>query len=156
MPLTDPHLNSAFKVQIQITGAPQISSTYAATLHHQMVYIIQNHAFDIAIPNPHSEDALLLKVDSNSAPCCTYVPRQLPRQELVKLLPETWVTTYERLQTQVALVPVQTNNPLFIWKTDGLVEIKFPKPTPDITSSNPFPRVQHDATSCPSGHRSNS
>lgn len=50
MPLIDPYLASALKVQIDFTGAPQISSSYVATLHHQMVYRVPNHDFDIAIP----------------------------------------------------------------------------------------------------------
>ena len=54
MSLKDPYLNTALKVQVQITGAPQVSTTYTATLHHQMVYRVQNHAFDIAVPNPHA------------------------------------------------------------------------------------------------------
>lgn len=94
MPLTDPHLASALKVQIHIIVAPQISSSYVTTLHHQMVYRVQNHAFNLAIPISHEEESLLLKVDSNNAPSCTYVPRQIPRSELTKLLPESWVTYY--------------------------------------------------------------
>lgn len=39
MPLKDTNLNTMLKVQIHITGAPQVSTTYVTTLHHQ-VYII--------------------------------------------------------------------------------------------------------------------
>lgn len=87
MPHKDPHLNTALKVQIHITCAPQVSTTNATTLYNQMVYKIQNHAFDIGILNSHSEDDFLLKVDSNITPSCTYVLRQLLVVNLIKLLP---------------------------------------------------------------------
>ena len=34
MPLKDPHLCDALKVQVQITGASQVQDKYAATLHY--------------------------------------------------------------------------------------------------------------------------
>ena len=38
MPLKDPHLCDAFKVQVQITGAFQVQDTYVVTLHYQLAY----------------------------------------------------------------------------------------------------------------------
>ena len=46
----DPHLCDALKVQVQITGASQVQDTFAATLHYQLAYRLQNHAFDMAVP----------------------------------------------------------------------------------------------------------
>lgn len=109
MPLKDPHLSTCMKVQLQITRAPSVSTTSAATLQHQMIYRIQNHAFDLAIPNPHSDSALLLNVNSTIASSCTYVPRQLSRQELTKLLPDSWVTSYEKHHMDTR--PIQTVDP---------------------------------------------
>ena len=80
MPLKDPHLCDALKVQVQITGASQIQDTYAATLHYQLAYRLQNHAFDVAILEiAQIDDALLIQVDPGLTLMCTYVPRQLIR-----------------------------------------------------------------------------
>ncbi|PKI64265.1 hypothetical protein CRG98_015338 [Punica granatum] len=38
MALSDPRLLTALKVQLQITGAPQVQDSVAATLHYQMAY----------------------------------------------------------------------------------------------------------------------
>ena len=47
--LKDPHLCDALKVQVQITGVSLVQDTYAATLHYQFTYRLQNHAFDMAM-----------------------------------------------------------------------------------------------------------
>ena len=47
MPLQDPYLLSVLQVQAQISGATSVTDTYAATLHHQMAYRLQNHGFDL-------------------------------------------------------------------------------------------------------------
>ncbi|CAK9165349.1 unnamed protein product [Ilex paraguariensis] len=50
---------------------------------------VQNRAFDLFIlSNTQAKDALLLTVDSTTTPSLTYVPCQLSRQDLIKLLPE--------------------------------------------------------------------
>ena len=49
--LKDPHLCYALKVQVQITGAFQEQNTFAATLHYQLAYRLQNHAFDMVVPH---------------------------------------------------------------------------------------------------------
>ncbi|KAL0008281.1 hypothetical protein SO802_009783 [Lithocarpus litseifolius] len=78
MPLKDPHLCNAFKVQVQITGASQVQDTYATTLHYQLPYRLQNHALDMAVPAmAQTKDALLIQVDLGMTPMCTFVPRQL-------------------------------------------------------------------------------
>lgn len=75
MSLRDPHLCIALKLQVQITGASQVSMAFTIILHHQMAYPIQNHASDIAVQNPHAGDALLLDDDSATTPSYTHVPR---------------------------------------------------------------------------------
>ncbi|KAH1120852.1 hypothetical protein J1N35_004012 [Gossypium stocksii] len=54
MSLHDPNLLTALKVQIQIIGAPQIASSIIATLHSQIVYRVQDHAFNLSnhVPDP--------------------------------------------------------------------------------------------------------
>ncbi|KAK9000993.1 hypothetical protein V6N11_082787 [Hibiscus sabdariffa] len=45
MALEDPNLMDALKVQIHIVGAQQVESSIIATLHYQIVYRVQDHAF---------------------------------------------------------------------------------------------------------------
>ncbi|KAL8199476.1 hypothetical protein R6Q57_013044 [Mikania cordata] len=122
MPLNDPSLLTALKAQIQIGGTPQVN-TFQATFHYQMAYRVQNHLLDIMVlGQENSRDALLLDIDSNATPTCTYVPKQLSREELIKLLLEKWITTYEKIHQ----TPVQTTKaPEFVRHQNGLVEVKF-------------------------------
>ncbi|KAH9734655.1 hypothetical protein KPL71_017445 [Citrus sinensis] len=66
--LQDPNLPTTLKVQIQIQGAEQISSAKIATLHHQLVYRLQNHALDLPTPEHHSDT---LMFHNNTAPIQT-------------------------------------------------------------------------------------
>ena len=80
VPLKDPHLYDALKVQVQITGASQVQDTYAATLHYQLAYMLQNHAFDMAVLDmAQTNNALLIQVDSGMTPIYTFFQRQLTR-----------------------------------------------------------------------------
>lgn len=87
IPLSNCFLSEALKIQVQITGVPMIQGTSAATIHHQMIYRIQNHSYDLSIPGSTTADALMLTIDSSAVPTATYVPRQLTRPELVQFLP---------------------------------------------------------------------
>nr|GEU46858.1 hypothetical protein [Tanacetum cinerariifolium] len=107
-----------------------------------MAYRVQNHSLDILVPGQdNAGDALLIDVDSNATPTCTYVPRQLSRDELVKLLPEKWITNYE----QIHQAPVRsTSAPEFVRHENGLVEIKFS--SLQSKSDNVFPIGIHMIT----------
>ncbi|KAL4649979.1 hypothetical protein ACB092_01G052900 [Castanea dentata] len=130
MSLKDPHLCDALKVQVQITGASQVHDTFAAILHYQLAYRLQNHAFDIAIPEiAQSNDALLIQVDPGMTPMCTFVPRQLNKDQMKKLFPESWITKYETLHQ--ASQPIQSNTPFFIRNQNGDVEVRFMTTTPE-------------------------
>ncbi|GJS27310.1 hypothetical protein Tco_0487930 [Tanacetum coccineum] len=73
-------------------------------------------------------DALLIDIDSNATPTCTYVPKQLSQDELVKLIPEKWITNYE----QIYQAPVRlTSAPEFMRHENDLVEIKFSSSQPN-------------------------
>ncbi|KAL4561472.1 hypothetical protein LXL04_033638 [Taraxacum kok-saghyz] len=113
MPLNDPSLFTALKAQIQIGGTPQVN-TFQATFHYQMAYRVQNHSLDIMVlGQANSGDALFLDVDSNATPTCTYVPRQLSRDEILKLLLDKWVTNYEQIhQAHIAKELVHFPNEL--------------------------------------------
>ena len=123
MALDDPQLHHFLKVQLQITGADQVLDTYQATLHYQMAYRVQNHAFDLVLPV--TNDVLLIIVDTNQRATCTHVPCQIPKEDLQKLLPSSWITNYEKLHQ--SFVPIQSTEPEFTKKANGTVEIIFKK-----------------------------
>jgi len=124
MSLKDPHLYDTLKVQVQITRASQVQDTFAATLHYQLTYRLQNHAFDMAILDiPQSNEALLIQVDPGMTPMCMFVPRQLNRDQITSFFLESWITKYEVLH-QVTK-PIKSNDPLFIRKANGEVETRF-------------------------------
>ncbi|KAJ6854520.1 hypothetical protein NC651_039445 [Populus alba x Populus x berolinensis] len=123
MALDDPQLHNFLKVQLHITGADQVQDTYQAILHYQMVYRVQNHAFDLVLPV--TNDALLITIDTNQRATCTHVPRQIPKEDLQKLLPSSWIANYEKLHQ--SFVPIQSTEPEFTKKADGTVEIIFKK-----------------------------
>ncbi|KAL4628338.1 hypothetical protein ACB092_05G230500 [Castanea dentata] len=138
MSLRDPHLCDALKVQIQITGASQVPDTFAATLHYQLTYRLQNHAFDVAIPEiAQSNDALLIQVDPGMTPMCTFVPKQLDKEQMKKLFPEKWITKYETFHQ--ASQPIQSNTPFFIRNQNGDVEVRFMTTTPEKEEVTVFP-----------------
>ena len=97
MSLKDPHLCKALKIQVQITGASQVQDTFA-TLHCQLAYRLQNHAFDMAVLDmAQSNDALLIQVDPRMTRMWTFVPRQLNKDQMTSLFLESWITKYEML-----------------------------------------------------------
>ncbi|KAL2471551.1 Reverse transcriptase domain-containing protein [Abeliophyllum distichum] len=59
-------------------------------------------------------------------PSCTYVPRQIPRNELLKLIPDTWLTSYEQNhQNSKNSQPIQSTTHHFRRNSKGQVEIMF-------------------------------
>lgn len=50
MPLRYPNLSSALQIQVQIQGAPQIGIAFAGTIHHQLIYRIQDHVVNLCLP----------------------------------------------------------------------------------------------------------
>ncbi|XP_060177881.1 uncharacterized protein LOC132607819 [Lycium barbarum] len=83
---------------------------------------IQNNGMDLSLPC--GENALLLKVDAtNGTTMCTQIPKQHSRQELIKFLPDTWITNYEKLRELVE--PLQSSKPTFSKTLDKTVAISF-------------------------------
>ncbi|KAH9769371.1 hypothetical protein KPL71_011974 [Citrus sinensis] len=105
--LQDPNLPTTLKVQVQIQGAEQISSAKIATLHHQLVYRLQNHALDLPTPEHHS-DTLMVLAESDQIPTIIQIPKQIPRHELIKLMPLEWISNYEQFHNNTA--PIQTSD----------------------------------------------
>ena len=74
----------------------------------------------MAVPKmAQTDDALLIQVDLGLTLICTFVPRQLTRNQMISLFPGSWITKYESLHQVVQ--PIQSNNPLFIMKESGEV-----------------------------------
>ena len=137
IPLKDPYLCDAFKVQVQITGASLVQDTYVATLHYQFTYRLQNHVFDMAVLEMAQTDALLIQVDPGLTTMCMFVPRQLARDHMISIFLESWITKYEALHQ--AVQPIQSNNPFFIRKENGEVEARFLKVSPEKKDVTVFP-----------------
>ncbi|KAJ0099890.1 hypothetical protein Patl1_21176 [Pistacia atlantica] len=110
-----------------------------ATLHYQLVYKVQNHAFDLASPRDPDllDKALFLKVNSQFAPSRAYVPRQIPLPELLTLMLERWLTTYETLHPTSE--PIQTTTCTFKTLPDGIVETRYEQETPPQDTPSCFP-----------------
>ena len=107
---------------MQIQGSEQISSAKIATLHHQLVYRLQNHALDIPTPEHHS-DALMVLALLDQIPTIIQIPRQIPRHELIKLMPLEWISNYEKFHTNTS--PIQTTESMFKRRFDGTVRMTF-------------------------------
>ncbi|KAH9684900.1 hypothetical protein KPL70_013722 [Citrus sinensis] len=131
--LQDPNLPTTLKVQIQIQGAEQISSAKIATLHHQLVYRLQNHALDLPTPEHHS-DTLMVLAESDQIPTIIQIPRQIPRHELLKLMPLEWISNYEQFHNNTA--PIQTSESMFERRQDGTVRLTL-KPPPSAPQEPP-------------------
>ena len=132
MSLEDPNLPTTLKVQIQLQGAEQISTSKMATLHHQIVYRLQNHALDLPTAQTTS-DALMILADTNSIPTIIQIPKQIQNQELLQLMPLEWLTNYEQFHQNSKLV--QTSQAIFERRSDGQVKMSFQ--TPDNPSQDP-------------------
>jgi len=97
--LKDPTLSNRFKVQVQLVGAPQDEAALSATLHHQIVYRIQDHCFDLPGEREFEGNALMvLAAEDQEIPTIVQVPRQIPRDELKQLIPTEWISNYENFK----------------------------------------------------------
>ncbi|OMO70106.1 hypothetical protein CCACVL1_19103 [Corchorus capsularis] len=96
--LQDKTMATAFQVQLQIVGASMDPGLVQATLHYQMAYKVQNHALGSAL---HSYgDIPLIQVDSQNKPTAIRIPINIPKEQLVSIIPETWVAIYENYRKE--------------------------------------------------------
>ena len=70
-----------------------------------------------------TKDALLIQVDPGMTPICTFIPRQLTRDQMTSLSPGSWIMKYEALHQTIK--PIQSNNPFYMRKENGEVKTKF-------------------------------
>ena len=73
--LEDPNLPTTLKVQIQFQGAEQTPTSKIATLHHQIVYRLQNHALNL--PTPHTTSSALMIADTDTIQTIIQIPKQI-------------------------------------------------------------------------------
>ncbi|KAH9686159.1 hypothetical protein KPL70_014260 [Citrus sinensis] len=132
--LEDPNIPTTLKVQIQLQGAEQTPTSKIATLHHQIVYRLQNHALDLPTPYTTS-DALMILADTDTIPTIIQIPKQIQKQELLKLMPLEWLTNYEHFHQN--LEPVQTTEATFNRRPNGQVKLSFQTPDTEPVSNSP-------------------
>ena len=138
--LEDPNLLTTLKVQIQIQGAEQTPTSKIATLHHQIVYRLQNHALDLSTPHT-TPDALMILIDTDTIPTIIQIPKQIQKQELLKLMLLEWLTNYEHFHQNSE--PVQTTEATFERRQNGQVKLSFQ--TPDTKHVSDSPRLSYTA-----------
>ncbi|KAH9717002.1 hypothetical protein KPL71_021662 [Citrus sinensis] len=132
--LDDPNLSTLLKIQVQIQGAEQVSSAKIATIHHQLVYRLQNHSLILPTPPDLSSDTLMILVESPDIPTIIQIPRQIPRADLLKIMLLEWITNYEHFHQNTT--PVQTSEPMYEKRPDGSVRLQF-KPPPSAPAEPP-------------------
>ncbi|MED6161616.1 hypothetical protein PIB30_062498 [Stylosanthes scabra] len=135
MRLSDPTVSQRIKTQIQLIGAVQDPQAEIATLHHQVLYRVQDHALDLPLPNS-TGDALLVLNDQNYGPAIVNIPKMIAPDELAAIVPLEWITNYEKAFPQ--LIPnVHTTTPPMVTRSlDGTVRTIFQKPGAEGASSS--------------------
>ncbi|QHN78966.1 polyprotein [Arachis hypogaea] len=86
MRLSDPTICQRLKIQIQLVGVIQDSNAEHATLHHQVLYRVQDHALDLNLPNTTGE-ALFMFTDNARGPAIVNIPRMITTDELSSIIP---------------------------------------------------------------------
>ncbi|XLT00718.1 hypothetical protein HN51_050069 [Arachis hypogaea] len=95
MRLSDPTISQRLKIQIQLVGVIQDSNVEQATLHHQVLYRVQDHALDLNLPNTTGK-VLFMFIDSAGGPAIVNIPRMITTEELSSIIPLEWITDYEK------------------------------------------------------------
>ena len=70
----DPTLPQRMKFQIQIIGAEQVSKAHSATLHHQIIYRLQNHVVNISMPTSHDSALFILANNQEETSSIVQIP----------------------------------------------------------------------------------
>ncbi|KAH9734653.1 hypothetical protein KPL71_017444 [Citrus sinensis] len=69
----------------------------------------------------------MVLAESDQIPTIVQIPGQIPRHELIKLMPLEWISNYEQFHNNTA--PIQTSESMFERRQDGTVRMTF-KPPP--------------------------
>ncbi|MED6124377.1 hypothetical protein PIB30_058404 [Stylosanthes scabra] len=133
--LTNPTVSQRIKIQIQLIGAVQDPQAETATLHHQVLYRVQDHALDLPLPNS-TGDAFFMFNDQHHGPVIVNIPKMIGPDELAAIVPLEWITNYEKAFPQ--LIPdVHTTTPPMVTRSlDGIVKTVFQRPGAEGQSSS--------------------
>ncbi|KAI5429496.1 hypothetical protein KIW84_034183 [Lathyrus oleraceus] len=134
--LSDNTLSTRLKVQVQITGTDQVPEAMSATLHHQIIYRLQNHSIDLPLSGCSSDSLLVVTNREEDIPSIVQIPRRITREELTQLIPFEWITNYERLHVDIR--PIQSQEATFRRSIDKRVKTIFKKPDEGSTSISPI------------------
>jgi hypothetical protein len=128
--LNDPNLPSMLQIQLQITGAEQVSSAVMANLHHQVAHRLQNHAFDL--PTGHAMGIPIIATNNRNQedmPTLIEAPKAITRDELLFLMPKEWITNYKNCHQRYEAL--HSSGTYFQTLTGGRVKITFTLPKPE-------------------------
>ncbi|KAH9680133.1 hypothetical protein KPL71_026430 [Citrus sinensis] len=76
----------------------------------------------------------MILAESPDIPTIIQIPRQIPRADLLKIMPLEWITNYEHFHQNTT--PVQTSEPMYEKRPDGSVRLQF-KPPPSAPVEPP-------------------
>ncbi|KAI9101626.1 hypothetical protein K1719_023870 [Acacia pycnantha] len=112
-----------------------------ATLHHQIIYRLQNYSLDLHLPNS-TNDALLAISNKADDTSIIQIPRQIPKEELAQIMPMEWISNYEKLLHGTQTY-VHTSIPPKIQKlSDGVTKTIVSRPSVSGPSNlNPSGRI---------------
>ncbi|KAK3182709.1 hypothetical protein Dsin_029995 [Dipteronia sinensis] len=132
IPLRDANLHNCLKIQLQLMGIKMLPDSYMATLHHQIAYRLQDQALDLPIPG-HSGDTIFIKAErEDEVLTILQIPRQLPRDQLLEIMPLSWITNYEKAFQNT--IPVIASDTTYTRQPDGTVKTIY-KPLTAISAS---------------------
>ncbi|QHO56831.1 polyprotein [Arachis hypogaea] len=127
MRLSDPTICQRLKIQIQLVGVIQDSTAEQATLHHQVLYRVQDHALDLNLPNTIGE-ALFMFTDNARGPAIVNIPRMITTGELSSIIPLEWITNYEKAFPKEQVDVHTTTSPTITHNSDRTVTTIFQRP----------------------------
>ncbi|XLU77161.1 hypothetical protein S245_000582, partial [Arachis hypogaea] len=127
MRLSDPTICQRLKIQIQLVEVIQDSNAEQATLHHQVLYRVQDHALDLNLPNTTGE-ALFMFTDNARGPAIVNIPRMITTDELSSIIPSEWITDYEKAFPKEQIDVHTTTPPTITHNSDGTVTTVFQRP----------------------------
>ncbi|CAI8595172.1 unnamed protein product [Vicia faba] len=123
--LNDSTLSTRLKVQVQITGSDQVPEAMSATLHHQIIYRLQNHSIDLPLTGCSSDSLLVVTNREEDIPSIVQIPRKITREELTQLVPLEWITNYEKIHQDRR--QIQSQEATFRRSVDKTVKTIFKK-----------------------------
>ncbi|RDX84613.1 hypothetical protein CR513_34315, partial [Mucuna pruriens] len=124
--LRDPTITHKLKVQVQITRADQVAKALSATLHHQIIYRLQDHAINLALPTCNDGALYVMANNQEESPSIIQVLRNISQEQLRELVPLKWVTNYEKLHYDKK--PIRSMEATYRRSVDGTVKTVFRKP----------------------------